>query len=167
MVFCFSCNSGSMNKLCKRDKISTSGKIQIKNSNSLQNKNKMTYEWTWNRPAELLVSSRQMVSSVTTLATALTDAMSCLVQLAVSLSSADVSTLWWQGTLVCCLLLRPGRSWNYSAAEQMMNVVLHQYTDKKKSPLTLLPAVRERRWKSRCLMVHVLSQHVHCCHFFF
>lgn len=39
---------------------------------------------TWNRPVDVFVSSRQMVSTVMTVATALADAMSCPVQLVVT-----------------------------------------------------------------------------------
>lgn len=75
-----------------------------------------------------------MVSSVTTAAAALTDAMSCLVQLAVTLSSAGVSMLRWQRALLWCLLLRPGRSWNYSTAEPMMSVRVALTRRQKQKP---------------------------------
>lgn len=106
-----------------------------------------------------------MVSSVITVATALPDPMSCPALPAVTLSSADVSRLWWQLALLCCLLLGLGWSGNLPFVEQMM--VLYRHRSKKKNPLSLLPAVVERPKRSRCLMLHVCLQHVHCCHVLF
>lgn len=86
-----------------------------------------------------------MVSSVMTVATALSDPMSCPALPAVTLSSADVSTLWWQLALLCCLLSRPGWSGNLSPVEQMLVRVLHQHRSMRKIPCHLnLRSKRDR-----------------------
>lgn len=75
-----------------------------------------------------------MVSSVMTVATALSDPMSCPVLPAVTLSSADFSRLWWQLALLCCLLSRPGWSGKLSPVEQILVRVLHQHWSMRKIP---------------------------------